>query len=274
MNPRIALGQYYPADSPIHRADGRIKIICSVLYMVAAFICKSDVSFLVLTAGTLILVAVSRVPLRVIMRSLRMILFILILTFALNMFLYKGDEEPLFRFWKITLYTEGIRRALAMALRLVDLITATSLIISYTTTPVDITHSLESVLSPLKLIKIPVHYFSMMMFIALRFIPTLAEDTDRIMTAQKSRGADFTEGSLVARVKSLVPVLIPLFVSSFRRAEELAEAMECRCYHGDSGRTRMNKSVIRFSDVLLLICFVALVGAVVASNLLLPEALF
>ncbi|MBP5269663.1 MAG: energy-coupling factor transporter transmembrane protein EcfT, partial [Clostridia bacterium] len=270
MNSKIALGQYYPANSPIHRADGRIKIVCSVIYMVAAFLCASDLSFVWLTAATVLLVAVSRVPLRVILRSIRMIIFILVLTFVLNAFLFRGEGEPLFSFWKITLYKDGIRHALKMALRLVDLITATSLIISYTTTPVDITHSLESVLSPLKLIKIPVHYFSMMMFIALRFIPTLAEDTDRIITAQKSRGADFTEGSLLSRIKSLVPVLIPLFLSSFRRAEELADAMECRCYHGDSGRTRMNKSVIRTPDIILLFCFVLLSGGVVALNLVFP----
>ena len=274
MNTKIALGQYYPADSPVHRADGRIKIICAVLYMVAAFICKSDVSFIVLTAFTLVLVAVSRVPLRVIMRSLRMIIFILIITFFLNMLLYRGDEEPLLSWWKIKIYKEGIRRALTMALRLVDLITATSLLISYTTTPVDITHSLESVLSPLKLLRVPVHYFSMMMFIALRFIPTLAEDTDRIITAQKSRGADFATGSIVSRIRSLIPVLVPLFVSSFRRADELADAMECRCYHGDSGRTRMNVSVIRASDILMLILFMLLCGAAVAANLLIPGGLF
>ncbi len=274
MNTKIALGQYYPADSPVHRADGRIKIICAVLYMVAAFICSSDLSFIILTVFTLILTGVSRVPLRVIMRSLRMILVILIITFFLNMLLYRGEEEPLLSWWKIKIYKEGIRRALTMALRLVDLITATSLLISYTTTPVDITHSLESVLSPLKLLHVPVHYFSMMMFIALRFIPTLAEDTDRIITAQKSRGADFGTGSLVSRVRSLIPVLVPLFVSSFRRADELADAMECRCYHGDSGRTRMNVSVIKASDILMLIFFLLLCGAAIAANLLLPGGLF
>lgn len=266
MNTRITLGQYYPADSPIHRLDGRFKIILMIVYMVAAFICRSVPSFSLLILSALILVFVSRVPLRVIFRSIRMILVILFITFLLNMFLFRGEGEPLVSFWIFRIYTAGILRAVFMALRLVCIIVATTLLISYTTTPVDITHSLESLLSPLKLIRIPVHSFSMMMFIALRFIPTLADDTDRIMTAQKARGANFTEGSLVSRVKSLVPVLIPLFVSSFRRAEELAVAMECRCYHGDSGRTKMKASKPGFADFAALAIFTLLLAAVILLN--------
>lgn len=257
----IALGQYYPSNSHIHRLDGRIKLILSILFIVCTFLCKSAVSFVFLLIGTAALVCIAKIPLGVVLRFVRGIIFILIFTFCINMFFTKGEGAPLFEWRFIVLYREGIWNAAFTALRILALIIGSSIFMSYTTTPIELTDSLESLLSPLKKIHLPVHEFSMMMSIALRFIPTLAEETDKIMSAQKARGADFTTGSVLKRVKMLMPVLIPLFASALRRADELATAMECRCYHGGEGRTRMNIPHIHASDIVAL-CVAVLFGAV------------
>lgn len=262
----IALGQYYPSGSVVHRLDGRIKIILSLAYIICTFLCRSAASFVFLFVGTLCLTAIAKIPFRIIMRSVRGIIFILIFTFAINMFFTKGEGEPLFEWRFIVLYREGIWTAGFTALRILALIIGSSIFMSYTTTPIELTDSLESLLSPLKKIHLPVHEFSMMMSIALRFIPTLAEETDRIMSAQKARGADFTNGSLIKRVKMLMPVLIPLFASALRRADELATAMECRCYHGGDGRTCMNIPHIRKADIAALIVMLVFCAALVLLN--------
>ncbi len=268
---RITLGQYYPTSSVLHRLDGRFKIVIALIFMVMTFLCKSAASFVFLVLFTLFMVAISRVPISIILRSIKMILFILAFTFVLNLFFTAGSGEPLATFWIFKIYTKGILMAVFMSVRILCLVIGTSLFISYTTTPIDITHSLESLLSPLGKIGIPIHSFAMMMFIALRFIPTLSDDTDKIMTAQKSRGVDFSSGSPVKRIKSLVPILVPLFVSSFRRADELATAMECRCYHGGEGRTSMKVSKVKLSDCVMLSVMILACASIVLLNIYLPQ---
>lgn len=260
-----ALGQYYPSDSIIHRLDGRMKLILMVIFIGACFLCRSFVSFMLLICAAALLVVVSKVPFSVIFKGLKAIVFILIFTFIINMFFNKG-EKPLVSWWIIELYPEGIWNAAFMSLRILILIIGTTLFVSYTTTPIQLTNALERLLSPLKYIGVPVSDFAMMMSIALRFIPTLSEETDKIMTAQKARGADFSTGSLISRIKSLVPVLVPLFVSAFRRAEELATAMECRCYHGGHGRTRLHVSVMGTGDYIALGLMIVLIAGIIVLN--------
>ena len=262
----ITLGQYYPTGSVIHSIDGRMRIILLLLFIVASFVCSGPLSFALLASFTLGLVFLSKVPLKTVLRSVWTIIFILVFTFVINVFFTTGKSEPLFSFWIFTLYREGIFRALFMALRVLSLVIGTSILISYTASPIEITHSLEALLKPLEKIRIPVHSFSMMMFIALRFIPTLSDDTDRIMTAQRARGVDFSKGSLFSRVRSLISVMVPLFVSSFRRADELATAMECRCYHGGEGRTSMRVMRLHASDFVALGIFILFGAAVIALN--------
>lgn len=249
----FSFGQYYPANSLLHRMDPRFKVLMAVVYIVCTFLCKSLASFGVLTLSVLVLILVSRIPAGVILRSLRPLLFIIAFTFIINIFWSRGEEPPLFEYRFIRIYKEGLWNALFMFLRIFALITGTGLFLTYTTTPMDLTDALESLLAPLKLFRIPVHVFAMMMSITLRFIPTLTEETEKIMNAQKARGADFTNGSLLKRAKALIPILIPLFVSAINRALELANAMECRCYHGGEGRTRLHVLKCRVWDVLALI---------------------
>ncbi|MBQ9774032.1 MAG: energy-coupling factor transporter transmembrane protein EcfT [Clostridia bacterium] len=251
----FSFGQYYPAASPLHRMDPRFKVLLAVLYIVSTFLCKSLVSFATLTLSIIFLILISRIPIKVILRSIRPLLFIIAFTFIINIFWSKG-EHVVAKFWIITVYAEGLWNALFMFLRIFSLITATGLFLTYTTMPMDLTDALESLLSPLKKIHIPVHVFAMMMSITLRFIPTLSEETEKIMNAQKARGADFVNGSLVKRAKALIPILIPLFVSAINRALELANAMECRCYHGGDGRTRLHVLKCRVWDVLALLLMI------------------
>ena len=262
----IAFGQYYPAKSVLHSLDPRIKILITVLYIISTFLCKNILSFALLLVSALVLVLVGRVPVKTILGSIRPVLFILAFSAVLNVFWTKGEGEPIFSKWIINIYVDGIYNAIFIIVRIVSLIIGTSMLLTYTTTPIALTDAIEDLLSPLKKLKLPVHEFAMMMTIALRFIPTLIEETEKIMTAQKARGADFTSGSLVQRAKSLIPVLIPLFVSAFNRAADLATAMECRCYHGGDGRTRMNVRHVRFSDVVYLIVFVLFGASLVALN--------
>ena len=244
----ITLGQYFPGFSPLHKLDPRSKIMLAVLFIVGVFLASNPTSFLILIFITALLILVSRISFKVVLKGIKPIIFILIFTSLINVFLTKGEGAPLVEFWIIKIYLEGIIRAVFMSLRVIILIMGTSMLLTYTTSPIALTDGLESLLKPLKLIGVPVHVFAMMMTIALRFIPTLVEETDKIMNAQKSRGADFSSGSLISRAKALIPLLVPLFVSSFKRAEELATAMECRCYRGDKNRTKYKELKYRLLD--------------------------
>ncbi|MBQ7415568.1 MAG: energy-coupling factor transporter transmembrane protein EcfT [Oscillospiraceae bacterium] len=233
----ITLGQYFPGNSVIHRLDPRTKLIMLIVYIVALFMAVGWIGYSVMFLFLAGCIAVSRIPLKSIVRGMKPMVIILLFTAILNLLMTPGDTV-LVKFWIITITLEGVLRAVQMMIRILMLVTGTFLL-TYTTSPIALTDGLESLLSPLKKIKLPVHELAMMMCIALRFIPTLIEETDKIMSAQKARGADFENGNLMQRVKALVPILIPLFISAFRRADELATAMECRCYHGGEGRTKM-----------------------------------
>ena len=262
----IALGQYYPADSFLHKADPRIKIILAVLFIVCSFLCKNVFSFALLALGSIVLITIGKIPLKIVFRGLRPILIVLIITSTFNI-LWTSGEKALFSWWIFDVYIEGIYAAIFMVVRIASLVIGTSMFLTYTTTPIDLTDAIEDLLSPLKKLHVPVHEFAMMMTIALRFIPTLVEETDKIMTAQKARGVDFSNGSLIKRAKALIPILIPLFVSAFNRASDLATAMECRCYHGGEGRTRMKVRHLRFSDLVPLIIMIIFAAAIVFLNI-------
>ena len=233
----ITLGQYFPGNSFIHRLDPRTKLIMLVVYIVALFVAVSWVSYAVMLLFLVTCILISQIPLKSILRGMKPLVVILVFTAVLNLFLTDG-ETVWVSFWIIKITKEGVVRAVLMLSRILMLVTGTFLL-TYTTSPIALTDGLESLLSPLKKLHLPVHELAMMMCIALRFIPTLIEETDKIMSAQKARGADFETGNLLQRVKALIPILIPLFISAFRRADELATAMECRCYHGGDGRTKM-----------------------------------
>jgi energy-coupling factor transport system permease protein len=263
----VALGQYYPAQSPLHKLDPRIKLILAMLYIVAAFLCKNVLGFAVMAATALLLILISRVPLKTVLRSLRVIVFVLLFTVMINLFMTKDpDAAPLVSLWIFEVYTKGLYSALFIAIRIFCMIIGTCMLLTYTTTAIALTDALERLLSPLRLLKLPVHEFSMMMSIALRFIPTIMEEAEKIMAAQKARGAGFTEGNLIKRIKSLIPILIPLFASVFRRAFELATAMTCRCYRGGDGRTRMTAMRLHAFDVVVLVLSVALLAGIVSCN--------
>ena len=264
----ITLGQFFPGFSPLHKLDPRTKIILAILFIVAVFLVNNPAGFLLILLVTVFMIAISRISFKVVLRGIRPIIFILIFTSLINLFMTVGEGEPLWQFRFLKIYEEGIIRAVFMSARVIVLIVGTSMLLTYTTSPISLTDGIESLLKPLKVIGVPVHVFAMMMTIALRFIPLLVDETDKIMTAQKARGADFTNGSLAKRAKALIPVLIPLFVSAFRRAEELAIAMECRCYHGGEGRTRMTVRKTRPSDFVAIFIFVLLGAAIVFLNIL------
>ncbi len=232
----ITLGQYFPGDTPVHRLDPRTKIVLLVVYIVALFQALGWCSYALVLLVTALVMAVGRITPKNIFKGLKPMLFIIALTALLNLFYTEG--RPIVEGWPIT--WEGLARSVQMILRIALLIAGTFLL-TYTTSPIALTDGLEKLMNPLKRIKVPVHEMTLMMSMALRFIPTLIEETDKIMSAQKARGADFETGSLVQRAKALLPILVPLFVSAFRRADELAVAMESRCYHGGGGRTRMKQ---------------------------------
>lgn len=232
----ITIGQFYPADSVLHRLDPRVKLIGTFLFLISLFVGKGMIAYAIATVFLAVCIKLSKVPFKMIIKGLRAILIILLITVGFNLFLTDGEVLVRIGFLKIT--REGIEFAFFMALRLIYLIIGASLM-TLTTTPNDLTDGMESVMAPLNKIKVPVHEISMMMSIALRFIPILMEETDRIMKAQKARGADFESGNLIRKAKSMVPLLVPLFVSAFRRANDLAMAMEARCYRGGEGRTKM-----------------------------------
>ena len=233
----ITLGQYFPGNSPVHRLDPRTKLIMLVVYIVALFMAKSWISYGVMLAFLVFTVKISTIPPKSIVKGMKPLVLILVFTGVLNLF-FTTDGKVLVDAGFLTITTGGLERAVFMVIRILMLISGTFLL-TYTTSPIALTDGLEALLNPLKVIKVPVHELSMMMCIALRFIPTLIEETDKIMSAQKARGADFETGSLMDKAKALVPILVPLFISAFRRADELATAMECRCYQGGEGRTKM-----------------------------------
>ena len=234
----ITLGQYFPGNSVIHRLDPRTKLIMLVVYIVTLFMATNVVSYALVAAFLFVAIKISTIPMKSIVRGMKPLVLILVFTGILNIFFTTGEGDPLVDLWGIAIYKEGLIRAVFMVLRILLLISGTFLL-TYTTSPISLTDGLESLMAPLKKLHVPVHELSMMMCIALRFIPTLIEETDKIMCAQKARGADFESGSIMDKAKALVPILVPLFISAFRRADELATAMECRCYQGGDGRTKM-----------------------------------
>lgn len=264
----ITLGQFFPGYSVIHKLDPRTKILLSVFLIVAVFFANNPATFLLLSLFAIVLIAISRISFKVIIKGIKPIILILIFTAVLNIFMTAGEGKPLVEFWIIRIYEEGIVRAVFMALRVILLIVISSMLLTYTTSPISLTDGIESLLSPLKKIKVPVHTFAMMMSIALRFIPTLVEETEKIMNAQKSRGADFSSGGLIKRAKALIPILIPLIVSSFKRAEELAVAMECRCYRGDKNRTKLVKLEYKGRDYLWLFIVALLLAAIIVASII------
>ena len=232
----ITLGQYYQTDSFVHKLDPRVKIVATLVYIVSLFVVDNFIGYLIAALFLALAIARSNVPVKFIFKGMKAIYFLLAITMVFNLFLTPG--EPLFTLWKLKITKEGLKIAIMMGVRLVFLITGSS-IMTLTTTPNQLTDGLESLMKPLKALHVPVHEISMMMSIALRFIPILMEETDKIMKAQMARGADFESGSLIQRAKSLIPLLVPLFISAFRRAGDLAMAMEARCYRGGEGRTKM-----------------------------------
>lgn len=233
----ITIGQYYPAKSGIHRLDPRVKIACTLVFLISLFIQKNIAGYVLATVFLVMVVYSSQVPFKFIVKGLRPIIMLLLITVGFNLFLTTGGKE-LFHFWIFRIYETGLRTAVYMGIRLVYLIIGSS-IMTFTTTPNALTDGLEALLNPLNKIRVPVHEIAMMMAIALRFIPILLEETDKIMKAQIARGADLDSGNIFQRAKAMVPILVPLFVSAFRRANDLAMAMEARCYRGGEGRTKM-----------------------------------
>lgn len=255
----ITLGQYYPADSVIHRLDPRVKLAGTLIFLVSLFAFASVESYLLATLALALVIRISKVPLKFMVRGLKSIFFLMLFTVAFNLFLIKGT--PVFHIWILTVTREGVRTAVFMAIRLVYLVIGSS-VMTLTTTPNNLTDGMEKALGPLRRIRVPVHEIAMIMSIALRFIPILLEETDKIMKAQTARGADFESGSLIRRVKNMIPLLVPLFVSAFRRANDLAMAMEARGYHGGEGRTKMRPLVYarrdRLAYLALLLYFAAM----------------
>ncbi len=256
----ITLGQYFPGSTVVHRLDPRTKLLMVVLYIVTLFLAKWWVSYGLMLAFLVTAVVLSRIRPKALFRGLKPLLIIIIFTALINLFY--SDGQVLVQFWIFRITREGILQAVFLVLRIMMLVMGTFLL-TYTTSPIALTDGLESLLGPLKKIRFPVHELAMMMSIALRFIPTLIEETDKIISAQKARGADFETGNLFRRAKALVPILVPLFVSAFRRADELATAMECRCYHGGEGRTKMKQLHYRLRDVVTLLLGAALLGGVI-----------
>jgi len=260
----ITLGQFFPGDTLVHRLDPRTKLIWTVLYIVVLFAAKGILAYGAVCVALAGIILASKTKMKLLLKGIKPVLPVLILTGILNV-LYTQGENVIAAFWVFTITYEGIENAIYMILRIVMLIMGTS-ILTYTTSPIALTDGLERLVSPLKKIKVPVHEMSMMMSIALRFIPTIIEETDKIMSAQKARGADFESGGIVKKAKAMLPILVPLFVSALRRADELAIAMESRCYHGGEGRTRMN--VLRFESIDIgAFCFgICLVASVYLLN--------
>ncbi|NLY20057.1 MAG: energy-coupling factor transporter transmembrane protein EcfT [Tissierellia bacterium] len=259
----ITIGQYYPGKSFVHKIDPRVKLIIGLFYMVSLFFIDSFILYGIAIVGVLLTIMASGIPLKVFLKGLKPLRFILAITFIINVLFTKG--ETMFSIGPIAVSYQGLYLACRMAIRLIMLIIGTS-ILTLTTTPIALTDGMEGLLSPLKKIGFPAHELAMVMTIALRFVPTLIEETDKIMKAQMARGADFESGNIMNRAKSLVPLLVPLFINSFRRAADLATAMEARCYHGGEGRTRLNELKLTGKDIAVLIGVVVFFGILIYAN--------
>ena len=266
----ITIGQHFPVNSLVHRYDPRLKIVTTVAYIVLLFAASNPLGLTLSILFLGVMYKVAKIPVKMIGKSLKPILPIVLFTAVLNLFFVSGEGDPLVHFWFLTIYAEGVRYAVLMAVRVMALIAGTSLL-TYTTSPIVLTDAIEQLLKPLGKLHFPVHELAMMMSIALRFIPTLIEETDKIMNAQKARGAQLDTGKMTDRVKALVPVLIPLFISAFRRADELAMAMECRCYRGGTGRTRLKVLRCEKQDYIDLAVCIACFAVILASRLVFPN---
>ena len=266
----ITIGQHFPGNSLVHRFDPRLKLVLTVAYIVLLFAASNPLGLTLSILFLGVMYKVAKIPVKMIGKSLKPILPIVLFTAVLNLFFVSGEGDPLVHFWFLTIYAEGVRYAVLMAVRVMALIAGTSLL-TYTTSPIVLTDAIEQLLKPLGKRHFPVHELAMMMSIALRFIPTLIEETDKIMNAQKARGAQLDTGKMTDRVKALVPVLIPLFISAFRRADELAMAMECRCYRGGTGRTRLKVLRCEKQDYIDLAVCIACFAVILASRLVFPN---
>ncbi|MBO4422508.1 MAG: energy-coupling factor transporter transmembrane protein EcfT [Clostridia bacterium] len=261
----ITLGQYFPGDSPIHGIDARIKIIMTLLLIVAVFIASSGAALLLLLAVSFIIFVLSGISFKTIVKGLKPIIFILIFTTVFQILFTRSGTE-LFSFWIIKIYSNGVFSAVKMFMRILVLITSTSVLLSYTTSPIVLTDGIEGLMRPLAKIGVPVHDFALIMSIALRFIPTLLEETEKIMSAQKARGTDFSTGSLMRRARALLAVFVPLLASAVRHAFELADAMICRGYRGGKGRTKLNRMKIKASDIIWLLMTGVILAQVIMLN--------
>ena len=266
----ITIGQHFPGNSLVHRFDPRLKLVLTIAYIVLLFAASNPLGLTLSILFLAVMYKVAKIPVKMIGKSLKPILPIVLFTAVLNLFFVSGEGDPLVHFWFLSIYAEGVRYAVLMAVRVMALIAGTSLL-TYTTSPIVLTDAIEQLLKPLGKLHFPVHELAMMMSIALRFIPTLIEETDKIMNAQKARGAQLDTGKMTDRVKALVPVLIPLFISAFRRADELAMAMECRCYRGGTGRTRLKVLHCEKQDYIDLAVCIACFAVILASRLVFPN---
>ncbi len=265
----ITIGQHFPGNSLVHRFDPRLKILLTILYIVLLFAAANPLGLALSIAWLAVLYKMAKIPVRMIVKSLKPIVPIILFTCVLNLFFVTGQGEPLVQVWVLRIYAEGVRYAILMAVRVITLIAGTSLL-TYTTSPIVLTDAIERLLAPFNKIHMPVHELAMMMTIALRFIPTLVEETDKIMNAQKARGAMLDSGTLKERMHAMIPILIPLFISAFRRADELAMAMECRCYHGGEGRTRLKVLKYTKQDAISCVVCVAVFAAIFATRFFVP----
>ena len=266
----ITIGQHFPGNSLVHRFDPRLKLVLTIAYIVLLFAASNPLGLTLSILFLGVMYKVAKIPVKMIGKSLKPILPIVLFTAVLNLFFVSGEGDPLVHFWFLSIYAEGVRYAVLMAVRVMALIAGTSLL-TYTTSPIVLTDAIEQLLKPLGKLHFPVHELAMMMSIALRFIPTLIEETDKIMNAQKARGAQLDTGKMTDRVKALVPVLIPLFISAVRRADELAMAMECRCYRGGTGRTRLKVLRCEKQDYIDLAVCIACFAVILASRLVFPN---
>lgn len=266
----ITIGQHFPGNSVLHRCDPRLKLVATIAYIVVLFVAPNPLGLALSIALLAALYKVAKIPGKLILKSLKPIVPIVLFTAVLNLFFVTGEGEPLVHIWVLKIYGEGIRYAILLTVRVCALIAGTSLL-TYTTSPIVLTDAIENLLRPLAKIHFPVHELAMMMSIALRFIPTLIEETDKIMNAQKARGAQLDNGKMTERIKALVPVLVPLFISAFRRADELAMAMECRCYRGGDGRTRLKVLRCEKQDYIDLAVCIACFAVILASRLVFPN---
>ena len=265
----ITIGQHFPGNSLVHRFDPRLKLVLTVAYIVLLFAASNPLGLTLSILFLGVMYKVAKIPVKMIGKSLKPILPIVLFTAVLNLFFVSGEGDPLVHFWFLTIYAEGVRYAVLMAVRVMALIAGTSLL-TYTTSPIVLTDAIEQLLKPLGKLHFPVHELAMMMSIALRFIPTLIEETDKIMNAQKARGAQLDTGKMTDRVKALVPVLIPLFISAFRRADELAMAMECRCYHGGEGRTRLKQLKFTSEDFRCMVVIIVALVVIACTRFFVP----